>query len=189
MKRLSRLSLAAFALPGLFLAARPALAREMAGVSLPDTLSAGDKTLRLNGLGLRKKAIFKVYVGGLYLEAPSRDAAAIVAADAPKAVRMHFLRDLKKSQLTEAFSEGFEANAKEKALAQKAALDRMLSLVPDVKEGETLSFVYVPGKGTTFFAGEKALGTFEGKDFADVVFLLWLGPKPPSEDLKKGMLG
>jgi hypothetical protein len=189
MKRLSRLSLAAFALSGLFPAARPALAREMAGVSLPDTLSAGDKTLKLNGLGLRKKAIFKVYVGGLYLEAPSKDATAIVAADASKAVRMHFLRDLKKSQLTEAFSEGFEANAKEKATAQKAALDKLLALVPDVKEGETLSFVYVPGKGTTFFAGEKALGTFEGKDFADVVFLLWLGPMPPSEDLKKGMLG
>jgi len=189
MKRLSRLSLAAFALAGLISAARPVLAREMAGVSLPDTLSAGDRTLKLNGMGLRKKAIFKVYVGGLYLEAPSRDAAAIVSADAVKAVRMHFLRDLKKSQLVEAFSEGFEANAKEKAAAQKAALDRMLSLVPDVKEGETLSFVYVPGKGTTFFAGEKALGTFEGKEFADTVFLLWLGPKPPSEDLKKGMLG
>lgn len=189
MNRVSRLSLAAFALSGLFSGARPVLAREMAGVSLPDTLSAGDRTLTLNGLGLRKKAIFKVYVGGLYLAAPSRDAAAIVAADAPKAVRMHFLRDLKKTQLTEGFSEGFEANAKEKAAAQKAALDRMLSLVPDVKEGETLSFVYVPGKGTTFFAGEKALGTFEGKEFADVVFLLWLGPKPPSEDLKKGMLG
>src|ERR1017187_2657080 len=109
MKRLSRLSLAAFALSGLFPAARPALAREMAGVSLPDTLSAGDKTLKLNGLGLRKKAIFKVYVGGLYLEAPSKDATAIVAADASKAVRMHFLRDLKKSQLTEAFSEGFRS--------------------------------------------------------------------------------
>ena len=146
MKRISCLSLGVFALSGLFLADRPALAREMAGVTLPDTLSAGDKTLKLNGLGLRKKAIFKVYVGGLYLEAPSKDAAGIVAADAPKAVRMHFLRDLKKTQLTEAFSEGFEANAKEKAAAQKPALDKMLALVPDVKEGATLSFVTCPGK-------------------------------------------
>lgn len=180
---------AALAIAFGFVAARPLAARELAGANLPDTLSAGDKTLKLNGLGLRKKAIFKVYVGGLYLEAPSKDAAAILAADAPKAVRMHFLRDLKKAQLTEGFSEGFEANAKEKATAQKAALDRMLALVPDVKEGETMSFVYVPGKGTTLFSGDKALGTFEGKDFADVVFLLWLGPKPPTEDLKKGMLG
>ncbi|MEO8587457.1 MAG: chalcone isomerase family protein [Acidobacteriota bacterium] len=189
MKRFLTLSLAAVAVSSLFLVARPLAARELAGVNMPDTMSAGDKTLKLNGLGLRKKSIFKVYVGGLYVEAPSKDAAAIVAADSPKAVKMSFLRDLKKTQLTEGFSEGFAANAKEKAAAQKASIDKMLALVPDVKEGDTLSFVYVPGKGTTLFSGDKALGTFEGKDFADAVFSIWLGPKPPSEDLKKGMLG
>ena len=189
MKRTSGLALTAFALSSLFLGPRPLAAGELAGVKLPDTMSAGEKTLKLNGLGLRKKSIFKVYVGGLYLEASSKDAAAIVAADAAKAVRMHFLRDLKKTQLTEGFSEGFEANAKEKAASQKASIDKMLALVPNVKEGETLTFVYVPGKGTTLYAGDKALGTFESKDFSDAVFSIWLGPKPPSEDLKKGMLG
>ena len=52
----------------------PAHAAELAGATLPDTLSTGDKSLKLNGLGLRKKAMFKVYVGGLYLESPSKDA-------------------------------------------------------------------------------------------------------------------
>ncbi len=189
MKRATLLVLAAAALaaavPG-----RPADAKELAGVNMPETLSLGDKTLKLNGLGLRKKGgIVKIYVGGLYLETPSKDAAAILAADTAKAVRMHFLRDLRKTQVTEVFAEGFEANAKEKAAKQKAAIDKMLALVPDVKDGDEMTFVYVPGKGTTFFSGDKALGTFEGKDFADVVFALWLGPKPPSEDLKKGMLG
>jgi hypothetical protein len=165
-----------------------ALAAELAGVTLPDTLTAGEKTLKLNGLGLRKKAVFKVYVGGLYLESPSRDAGAILAADQAKAIRMHFLRDLTKAQLVEAFQEGFEANVKDRA-PQKAAFDRMLALVPDVKEGSTLMFTYLPGKGTTLTAGSKELGIFEGKGFADAVFAIWFGPKPPSEDLKKGMLG
>jgi hypothetical protein len=163
-------------------------AADLAGVTLPDTLSAGDKTLKLNGLGLRKKAIFKVYVGGLYLESPSKDAGTILAADQAKAIRMHFLRDLTKAQLVEAFKEGFEANAKDKA-AQKAAFDKMLALVPDVKEGSTMTFTYVPGKGTTLQVADKELGSFEGKGFADAVFSIWLGSKPPSEDLRKGMLG
>jgi len=165
-----------------------ALAGELAGATLPDTLKAGEKTLKLNGLGLRKKAVFKVYVGGLYLESPSKDAGAILGTDQAKAIRMHFLRDLTKGQLVEAFQEGFEANAKDKA-AQKAAFDKMLALVPDVKEGSTLTFAYLPGKGTTLSAGSKELGVFEGKGFADAVFAIWLGPKPPSEDLKKGLLG
>jgi hypothetical protein len=165
-----------------------ALARDLAGVTLPDTLKAGEKTLQLNGLGLRQKAIFKVYVGGLYLESPSKDASAILASDQPKAIRMYFLRDLSKAQLVEAFQEGFDANAKDKA-AQQANFAKMLALVPDVKEGETMTFTYVPGTGTTLQAGDKELGVFAGKDFADAVFSIWLGPKPPSEGLKKGMLG
>jgi hypothetical protein len=165
-----------------------ATAGELAGATLPDTLKAGEKTLKLNGLGLRKKAMFKVYVGGLYLESPSKDAGAILASDQAKGIRMHFLRDLTKAQLVEAFQEGFEANAKGKA-AEKAAFDKMLALVPDVKEGGTLTFAYLPGKGTTLSAGNKELGVFAGKGFADAVFAIWLGPKPPSDDLKKGMLG
>jgi chalcone isomerase-like protein len=165
-----------------------AVAAQLEGATLADTLKAGDKTLKLNGLGLRKKAMFKVYVGGLYLESPSKDAGAILASDQAKAIRLHFLRDLKKGQLVEAFQEGFDANAKDKA-AQKAAFDKMLALVPDVKEGSTMTFTYVPGKGTTLQVADKELGSFEGKGFADAVFSIWLGSKPPSEDLRKGMLG
>ncbi len=160
------------AVPILDTAAR---AGELAGATLPDTLSAGDKTLKLNGLGLRKKAMFKVYVGGLYLESPSKDAGAVLTADQRKAIRMHFLRDLTKAQLVEAFQEGFEANAKDTA-GQKAAFDKMLALVPDVKDGNTLTLTYVPGKGTTLRVGDKELGAFEGKGFADAVFSIWLGP-------------
>ncbi len=165
-----------------------ALARELEGATLADTVKTGEKTLKLNGLGLRKKAMFKVYVGGLYLESPSKDANAILASDQAKAIRLYFLRDLTKAQLVEAFQEGFEANAKDKA-AQKAAFDRMLALVPDVKTGSTLTFTYLPGRGTTLQVADKDLGVFEGKGFADAVFSIWLGSKPPSEDLKKGMLG
>jgi len=163
------------------------LAAELAGATLPDTMSAGDKMLKLNGLGLRKKAIFKVYVGGLYLESKSKDADKILASDQAKAISMYFLRDLTKTQLSDGFKEGFAANAKDQT-TQKAAFDKMSALVPDVKEGDTMTFTYVPGKGTALQVGNKALGTFEGKGFADAVFSIWLGPNPPTEDLKTGML-
>ena len=165
-----------------------ALAGELVGATLPETLKVGDKTLKLNGLGLRKKAIIKVYVGGLYLESSSKDANAILASDQSKAITLFLLRDLTKTQLVEAFQESFEENAADKT-GQKAAFGKMLALIPDMKEGETLTFTYLPEKGTTLQVGNKALGTFESKGFADAVFSIWLGPKPPSEDLKKGMLG
>ena len=172
-----------FALP---LAAQ---AKELAGVKVPDTLGVEGATLRLNGLGMRKKFFISVYVGGLYLEAPSKDAAAILVADTPKAVSMHFVRDVSKAQLVDSFKDGFEANAKEKAAAQNANIEKLFGMLADVKDGDELIFAYVPGKGTTLSKGDKPLGTFKGKEFSEVIFALWLGPKPPSENLKKELLG
>ena len=190
MKGFNPLRVAALTMAvGLFTVSMPVAAGELAGAKLPDTLSVGGKTLKLNGLGLRKKMMVKVYVGGLYLEAASKDGAAVLAADAPKAVTMTFLRGIEKAKLVEAYKEGFEANAKEKAAAQKPALDKFLGLVADVKEGSLFTVAYLPGAGTTVLVDGKEAGKFEGKPFADVVFALWLGPKPPSADLQKGMLG
>jgi len=172
-----------------FLLSVPVLAGELAGVKLPDTLSVGGKTLKLNGMGLRKKMGFKVYVGGLYLESPSKDASAIMSGDTARAVTMHFIRDVGKKKLVETFNEGFENNAKEKAVAQKANIDKLLALVVDMKDGDEVTYAYDPAKGVSVILGGKVVGTIEGKDFAPVLFSLWLGPKPPSEDLKNGMLG
>ena len=179
-----RMALATLALA---LTVSAAHAASLAGATLPDSLKVGETTLALNGLGLRKKAIFKVYVGALYLPSPSRDGAAILAADRPRALRMHFLRDLTKSELVGAFQEGFDANAPDKS-GQAAAFAKMLALVPDVKENDTMTFTYAPGRGTTLQIDSGELGTFAGKGFADAVFSIWLGPHPPTDDLKKGML-
>lgn len=176
-------------LAGVLLMSPLASAKDLAGVTMPDMLSAGTKTLRLNGVGLRKKAMFKVYVAGLYLETPNKDAAAILGADQAKAVRMHFLRDLSREQLTDAFNEGFEANAKEKAAAQKTNIDKFLAMLSAAKEAEELTFSYIPGTGTTVLKGDQPAGVIAGRDFADLLYAVWLGPVPPTEDLKRGLLG
>ena len=51
------------------------------------------------------------------------------------------------------------------------------------------TYTYVPGTGTIVTRDGKDVATIEGKEFAEVLFSLWLGPKPPSEDLQKGLLG
>ncbi|MEZ4529127.1 MAG: chalcone isomerase family protein, partial [Desulfobacterales bacterium] len=89
----------------------PALAKEIGGANLPDTLKAGNEELLLNGAGLRTKFVVKVYAGGLYLKARNSDAQKIVAADEPMAIRMQFIHDgVDAKKLIEAWNEGF-ANA------------------------------------------------------------------------------
>jgi hypothetical protein len=169
--------------------ARPALAAKAEGKEIPATISVAGQDLKLNGWGVRKKFVVKVYVGALYLATPSQSAEEVVKADAPKAVRMTFLRDVTKDQIMDAFRDGFAANTGRDAPKTFAAkLDRLATAVPDeLKENQVLQIAYAPGTGTIATSGDKQV-IVEGKDFSDALFMNWFGPKPPNEDLKRRML-
>jgi hypothetical protein len=50
-------------------------------------------------------------------------------------------------------------------------------------------FTYIPDKGITMAINDKDKLTIANPAFAPVLFSVWLGPKPPNADLKKGILG
>ncbi|MGE6762078.1 chalcone isomerase family protein [Corallococcus interemptor] len=170
--------------------AAPVMAKDIAGVKYPDTATVAGKELKLNGVGLRKKAIFKVYTLGLYVENPTQDATALLNADEVKRVRMFMKRDLKKEQITEAIENGFKKSAGANMPKLQARLDAFKAAIPaEVKEGQELNLTYVPGKGTTVqVTGGQSIDV-EGKDFADALFSVWLGKDPVDSGLKDGILG
>ena len=161
----------------------------LVGVTLPDTAKAGDRTLVLNGLGLRKKFVMKVYVAGLYLEQKSSDPSAILKADAPKRIVMHFVRNVSKQQIADAFAESFENNTPDASKTMKAEIDQFLGALEPVNDGDEMVLTYLPGTGTTLATKGKEKVTIAAPGFASVLFSVWLGPKPPNSDLKKGLLG
>lgn len=171
------------------LAAATSYAGEVAGVTLPDSVTVEGKTLQLNGIGLRTKAIFKVYVAGLYVEKVSRDPGSLVSSDEVKRVEMVLKRGLGKGKIAEAIDEGFEKNSKAQLPALQKRLNQFTAAIPDLKEGDHLVITYVPDKGTTLSDGKRELARIEGKDFAQALFSVWLGPDPVDEALKKAMIG
>jgi Chalcone isomerase-like len=166
-----------------------AFAGVVAGVTMTETMGVEGKNLKLNGMGLRTKVVFKVYVAGLYLEAPSKDPAAILSSDQVKSIRLSIMRSLKGSQVSEAIGEGFEKNSKAQLPALKARLDKLASMLPNVEKGDDILLTYAPGKGTVVTVKGAEKGVIEGKDFADALFSVWLGAQPVQEDLKKALLG
>ncbi|HSM73561.1 MAG TPA: chalcone isomerase family protein [Desulfobacterales bacterium] len=168
-----------------------AVAMEIGGVVLPETLVAGTQDLALNGAGLRTKFFVKVYAGGLYLKQKSADAAAIVAADEPMAIRMHFIHDSVSSQkLTEAWNEGF-ANATGGATAPlQAEIDQFNGFFSaEAKAGDVYDIIYTPEQGVRVYAKGQLQGLIRGLPFKQAVFAIWLGEKPADKSLKAGMLG
>jgi hypothetical protein len=181
-----RLAAAALALA----LAVPALAREVAGVEFPESISLGGKDLKLNGAGVRSKLFVKVYAGGLYLAEPARSGEAIVAADAPKRVRMVFLREVDAKTILQTYREGFEKNSAGPGLPKLLEkLDGIAPALADMKKGAEMFVSYEPGKGTTVASAGGGSVTVEGKDFADAMFRLWLGPHPADSGLEKAFLG
>lgn len=172
-----------------FAAALNLIGATIAGVTLPDSIDVGGTKLVLNGIGVRTKVFFKVYVAGLYLEQKSGDPAAIVKADAPKRLLMHFVRDLDRNQVYEAYNEAFDNNAPQAKQQMKADVDKLLGAFEEAKEGDQWAFTYQPGVGTTLTIKGKDKVTIPGLPFAQAMFSCWLGPKPPTSDLKNKLLG
>jgi hypothetical protein len=166
-----------------------AAAVEVAGVKLADTVEVDGKTLKLNGAGVRTKFIAKVYVGALYVETPSKEAATLVSSNQIKSMRLHMLRDVKGASISGAIADGFSRNSKAAMPQLQARLDQLAKMIPDVSEGDTIELTWIPDKGTQVVVRGTTAGTIHGQDFSDALFAVWLGPDPVQADLKQALLG
>lgn len=164
-------------------------AADVAGVKVPDTVEVDGKTLKLNGAGVRKKFVAKVYVGALYVETPSKDASTLISSTQIKSMRLHMLRDVKGSSVSGAIADGFSRNSKAAMTQLQPRLDQLAKMIPDVSEGETIELTWIPDKGTQVIVRGTTAGTITGRDFADALFAVWLGPDPVQADLKLALLG
>lgn len=166
----------------------PSSAAALAGVTLPDTATVGGAPLVLNGLGLREKLYVDVYVGGLYLPVKTTNAQTAIDQDVAKRIQMTFIYSkVTREDMSTTFKEGLAKLSNATALqAQFTQLDGMMQ---DVAAGQVVTIDYVPGTGTTFTFNGTKKGTIAGVDFMRAIWTIYLGPNPPTSNLKKGMLG
>jgi long-chain acyl-CoA synthetase len=168
-----------------------AFAADVGGVRLADKVAVGGQDLVLNGAGIRTRAVFKVYVGSLYVSARAADPAAVLAKG-PRRIQMNLLRDLAADQLVDALNDGMKDNntAAEMA-ALKAQQDQLTSIMKafgEAKEGNVVTLDFVDGATVVGFNGA-VKGTIPGEPFNRALTKIWLGDKPVQADLKKAMLG
>jgi hypothetical protein len=170
--------------------ATPLAAASVAGVNLEDKVTVGSQTLVLNGAGLRKKFVVKVYVGALYLPGKQNSDTTILATDQARRMVMHFLYGVTKDQMAEAWSEGLAANTPKASPEVKTAFKTLEGWMEDVPKGNRIVLTYQPGVGTTVEVNGKNKGTLGGKAVSDAILNTWIGPKPgPGMDFKKEVLG
>ncbi|MEO5702151.1 MAG: chalcone isomerase family protein [Casimicrobiaceae bacterium] len=166
-------------------------AAEVAGARLDDRVTLGGKELVLNGAGVRTRAIFKVYVAGLYLPERASDTAAALAAPVRR-VQLDLLRTLSAEQLVDALNDGLKENNTEAELAAvRAQVDALAAVMKgfrEVHEKDVVTLDFVDGV-TRIGLNGAVKGTIAGEAFNRALLRVWLGERPVQADLKKAMLG
>jgi hypothetical protein len=166
-----------------------ASAATLEGVTLPDSVTVGGKTLVLNGLGLREFLWVDVYVGGLYLETRATTPDAVMAEQGPYRVTMHLLHDVSHRQFSDNWMDDLKHNNPDVIARLDPQAKQFVALFDDAKDGDEIVMDFVPGTGLSVTHNGKLMGTVAGDDFGRAVLHCYMGPNPPTGKLKKGMLG
>jgi hypothetical protein len=172
----------------LFIAAGAAAAT-LAGVTVPDTADVAGAHLVLNGVGLRTKVFFKIYVGGLYLQQKTDNADAIQMDPGPDRILMHMIYEVDKDQFSDAWLDGFKDNNPESFDALHDRVLQFIAYFGDSKKDDVITLDYLPGTGTQISWNGTFRGNIPGEDFHKALLRVFVGPKPPTEDLRDGLLG
>lgn len=170
------------------------LAAESAGVGMDDAVTVGRQQLHLNGLGVRHKAIFKVYVAGLYLSGKKTSVPEVLAAAGPKRVRIVMLRDVGNEEFGRGFLAGIRQNSDRAELMKITGpllkFGELFASVPELKKGDVLTTDWLPGIGTQMrLNGKNIADIIPDENFYHALLKIWLGEKPLDHALKRLLLG
>ncbi|MEO6352321.1 MAG: chalcone isomerase family protein [Burkholderiaceae bacterium] len=171
-----------------------ASAIEIAGVKLDETARVANQELKLNGAGIRVKAIFKVYVAGLYLPAKKTTVPEILDLAGPRRLTLVMLREVSSEDFGQSFMTGMNANSdkaeKSKIINQMVKMGEIFAAIPALKKGDTIITDWLPGSGMQIQVNGKLVGEIlPGIDFYNAYLKIWLGDKPADSSLKQNMLG
>ena len=168
----------------------PSTAGELAGVTLADSVKVGEEELVLNGMALRSKAIFKVYVAGLYLKTQQSSWESVLESDSTRRLDMHWVRSVSKAKICDGWTDGLEANNPNFGTQLEQDFETLCSYMEDARAGDEFLFSYSPDQGTSVTVHGSFKGTIKGKAFADALFACWIGAHPgPGEEFRAGLMG
>ena len=164
---------------------------EVGSATLPESVTFEGQKLVYNGAGVRKKAWFKLYSGGLYLQEKSSNASSIMNDDETMAIKLHITsRLISSSKMINAVDEGFENATNGNTAPIASQIETFKGFFSDeINDGDIFDIVYIKGKGVVVYKNGSKKGVISGLNFKKALFGIWLSDKPADKRLKNGMLG
>ncbi|MGE0355639.1 MAG: chalcone isomerase family protein [Burkholderiales bacterium] len=150
---------------------------------LPVALAAELPALSVLGEGRLRWFGLHVYDSALWV--PGR----AWSFERPFALDIRYAMNIKGRELTEKSLEEMRRlgwNDPAKLSRWEAAMDRVF---PDIRPGDRLVGVSLPGREARFYSQDRFLGTVADPEFARAFFSIWLDPATSEPALRERMLG
>ncbi len=169
-------------------------ALDLEGAKLEDKVQVNKVSLSLNGAGVRSIMFFKMYVMGLYLTEKSNTEDAVFMNKGEKRIALHVVvGEAKSERFLNGFRKGIENNHNEQEVLllreRMEAFNDLFDTIKTMKKNDVITMDWQPGSGTHINMNGSELGLIAGEDFFHALLSIWIGAKPVSADLKKGLLG
>ena len=141
-----------------------------------------DYTLKVTGLTVRKKFVFKVYGMAHYIQDPvigSKDDAfkAVLADGKAKQITMNFARDVDAKKIGEAYKDGFKDHTTSEVLKKiQPLVDQFIGYFSkDVKENEEFVLRWLPGGTVIAILQGDEKPPITDVTFAQSLWSIWFG--------------
>jgi hypothetical protein len=161
------------------------------GAELPSRLKIGEQVLVQNGRGARTRSLLQLYVAALYLPQKSNEADAIIAADAPMAIRIEITSIfVSQEAFLAALNDGLRNSTGGKTAPIQSEIDAFTRCFADgISKGDVVDLVYLPSTGVIVAKNGANQGMIPGLPFKKALFGIWLSDNPAEESLKQALLG
>ena len=157
-------------------------ASELRALQLPPDAARTYPALSEAGTGTLRWFGFHVYDARLWMggDRPS--------AERPFALALRYARDFEGRKIAEASIEEIERLGFGTAQERTRWLAEMQDLFPDVREGQELAGLNIPGRGARFYLDGRTIGEVMDPEFASAFFAIWLDPRTKSPSLRVALL-
>ncbi len=175
----------------LILISGAASAAELEGIKLRDTMTCAGAELPLQAAGLRAAPVFniRVYVLAMYSGAPLPKGLKDPNIDKrPMCFEVHYMRDVEKKKVDEAWEYQFEESSEYPYPALKEHITLLKKFFGKIKANKGVHLFELTDTSTKVYENGELKGEIPGKEFGKNFLSVFFGKNPPTEDLKEALM-
>ena len=164
-----------------------ALIIAMIAVSPVPGAAADPATLGLQKLGEGRLTYFGISLYTASLWSESAVGAPDPAAE-PVMLEINYERNISRDRIMKVTRKEWRRLKVANTAQQRVWLSDLEALLPDIKRGDVLSSLTIPGEETRFYYAGQEIGRIEDPAFGEAFLAIWLDPRTRAAKLREALL-